>query len=83
MGGFGPDRARSRALHLPDLAGAHALTGDTDIAVTLGHQAVDAVTALSSSRAYDRLRVLYTVLEPMYTSGGVAELRDRLAATAV
>jgi transcriptional regulator with XRE-family HTH domain len=74
----GPSRARSRALDLPDLAGAHAIAGDIDTAVTVGHQAVDAVTALHSPRTYDRLRVLNTVLEPLHTSAGVADLRDRL-----
>ncbi|MGH3773823.1 MAG: hypothetical protein ACRDRW_20940, partial [Pseudonocardiaceae bacterium] len=73
---------RSRALYLPRLAGAHAIAGDVDTAVTLGHQAIDAVTALHSPRAHDRLRVLNTALEPLHTSAGVAELRDRLAATA-
>ncbi|MGH3897777.1 MAG: helix-turn-helix domain-containing protein [Pseudonocardiaceae bacterium] len=80
--GFGPDRARTRALYLPDIAGAHAITGDTDTAVSLGHQAIDAVTALHSPRAYDRLRVLNTALQPLHTSAGVAELRHRLATSA-
>jgi len=56
--GFGPDYARLRALYLPDLAGAHAVPGDIDTVVTIGHQVIDAVTALHSPRAYDRLRVL-------------------------
>jgi transcriptional regulator with XRE-family HTH domain len=79
---YGPDYARSRALCLPDLAGAHALAGDLDTAITIGHQAVDAVTMVHSPRAYDRLHRLHTVLEPLHTSPGVAELRDRLTATA-
>ncbi len=82
VGHFGPDYARTRALYLPDLAGSHALAGDADTAVTVGHQAIDAVTAVSSPRAYDRLRILNTVLEPLHTSAGVADLRDRLATTA-
>jgi len=82
MEGFGPDYARSRALHLPNLAGAHALAGDIDTAVTVGHQAIDAVNAVRSPRAYDRLRVLNTALQPLHTSAGVAELRERLSATA-
>ncbi len=82
MDNFGPGYARSRALYLPDLAGAHAIAGDVDTAVTLGHQAVDAVTALHSPRAHDRLRVLNTALQPLHTSTGVAELRNRLASTA-
>ncbi|MGH3974553.1 MAG: helix-turn-helix domain-containing protein [Pseudonocardiaceae bacterium] len=80
---LGPDYARPRALYLTHLVGAHAIAGDTDTAVTVGHQAIDAVTALHSPRAYDRLRVLNTVLEPLHNSAGVAELRDRLTVTAV
>jgi hypothetical protein len=79
---FGPSYARLRALYLPDLAGAHALAGDTDTAVTVGHQAIDAITALHSPRAYDRLRILNTALQPLHTSAGVAELRERLMTTA-
>ncbi|MGH3767589.1 MAG: helix-turn-helix domain-containing protein [Pseudonocardiaceae bacterium] len=78
---FGCGYARSKALYLPDLAGAHALAGDADTAVSVGHQAVDAVTALSSPRTYDRLRVLNTALEPLHNSTGVAELRNRLTTT--
>lgn len=78
---LGSDYGRLRATTLTDLAGAHALAGDTDTAVSLGHQAIDAITALHSPRAYDRLRVLNTALQPLHTSTGVAELRDRLSAT--
>ncbi|MGH3796650.1 MAG: helix-turn-helix domain-containing protein [Pseudonocardiaceae bacterium] len=77
--GFGPSYTRSRASCLPDLAGAHALVGDIDTAVTIGCDAIDAVSAVHSPRAYDRLRVLNTVLEPLQHSAGVAELRGRLA----
>ncbi len=80
---LGPDYARPRARYLTDLAGVHAIDGDVDTAVTVGHQAVDAVTAVSSPRAYDRLRVLNTVLEPLHTNAAVAELRDRLPTSAV
>ncbi|MGH3719507.1 MAG: helix-turn-helix domain-containing protein [Pseudonocardiaceae bacterium] len=79
----GPDYDRLRAQYLADLAGAHALSGDIDTAVGVGHQAVDAVAVLHSPQSYDRLRVLDTALEPLHTSTGVAELRDRLATTAV
>ncbi|MGH3822855.1 MAG: hypothetical protein ACRDRA_08490 [Pseudonocardiaceae bacterium] len=75
---FGPDYAQPRALDLTGLAAAHAIVGDVD---TVGHQAIDAVTALHSPRAYDRLRVLNTALQPLHTSAAVAELRDRLSAT--
>jgi transcriptional regulator with XRE-family HTH domain len=80
---LGPEYARPRALDLPALAGAHALAGDIDTAVTVGHQAVDAVTAVSSPRAHDRLRVLDTVLAPLHDSAGVAELRGHLATITV
>ena len=78
---LGPDYARPRALWLTDLAGAHALAGDADTAVAVGHEALDAVTMVQSPRTHDRLRVLNTALEPLHTSTGVAELRDRLTAT--
>lgn len=78
---LGPDYASLRALDLSDLAGSYALTGDPDTAVTVGHQAIDAVTTVASPRAHDRLRTLHTVLEPVQTSPGVTELCHRLAAT--
>ncbi|MGH3909098.1 MAG: hypothetical protein ACRDTE_33710, partial [Pseudonocardiaceae bacterium] len=80
--GFGSSYTKLGALYLPNLAGAHALAGDTDTAVTLGHEAADAAAAVSSPMVRDGLRVLHTALEPMRTSPGVAELRDRLATTA-
>ncbi len=80
--GYGPDHAANRGRCLTDLAGAHALAGDTDTAVSVGHQAIDAVTALHSPRAYDRLRVLNIALEPLHTSAGIAELRERLTSNA-
>jgi transcriptional regulator with XRE-family HTH domain len=78
---LGPNYARLGALYLPDLAGSHAIAGDADAAVTVGHQAVDAVTAVSPPRAYDKLRTLHTVLEYLHTGPGVADLRHRLANT--
>ncbi len=71
-------RPISRALILPDLAGAHALACDLNTAVALGHQAVELATALSSRRTWARLHVLNDVLEPLHASPGVAELRHRL-----
>jgi hypothetical protein len=79
--GFGADYARTRALYLPRLAGAHAIAGDIDTAVSTGHQAIDAITALHSPRASDRLRLLNTALAPLHTHTDVAELRDRLTTT--
>lgn len=79
---YGPAHARSTALYLPELAGAHAVAGDPDTAVTVGHQAVDAVTTVSSPRARDRLRALHTVLGPLSHQPDVTELRDRLTTAA-
>ncbi|MGH3799162.1 MAG: helix-turn-helix domain-containing protein [Pseudonocardiaceae bacterium] len=75
-------RPMSRALYLPDIAGAYALDGDVHTAVALGHQAVDLATAMSSQRTVARLRVLDSVLKPLHASSGVAELRHRLATAA-
>lgn len=77
---YDPSYARLRAVYLPDLAGAHALAGDADIAVIVGHQAIDAVTAVSSPREHDRLRTLHTVLTPLHASPGIAGLCERLTA---
>jgi len=82
VGNYGPGYAQFQARYLPDLAGARALNGDIDTAVTLGHQAVDLLSVQYSSRVHERLRILNTVLEPLHTSTGVAELRGRLAAIA-
>jgi hypothetical protein len=79
---FPASHARTRALNMTELAGAHALAGDVDTAVNIGHQAVDAGTAVSSQRIRTGWRELYDVLEPMHTSPGAAELRARLVATA-
>jgi hypothetical protein len=80
--GFGPGYARTRALYLPRLAGAHAIAG--------GHRhrrqhrppgrRRDQLTALPpglrpAARAEHRLQSLHT-------SAGVAELRERLTTTA-
>ncbi|MGH3913805.1 MAG: helix-turn-helix domain-containing protein [Pseudonocardiaceae bacterium] len=79
---YGAGYSRLRGRYLPDLSGAHAIAGDHDTAVTLGHQAIDLISTQSSSENRDRLRLLNTVLQPLHPSPGVAELRDRLTATA-
>jgi transcriptional regulator with XRE-family HTH domain len=73
-------RPMSRALYLPDLTGAHALAGDVDTAVALGHQAVDTVAAMSSRRLGTRLQVLNAILDPLGDRSDVVELRERLTA---
>ncbi|MGH3913404.1 MAG: hypothetical protein ACRDTC_08340, partial [Pseudonocardiaceae bacterium] len=79
---YGPGYARLRGSSLATLAESHALAGDVGTAVTIGHQAVDAVSTLSSPLSYDHLQVLKTTLEPLHTSPGVADLRDRITVTA-
>lgn len=81
IGRYDAGHRRLQAVYLPTLSGAHAIAGDLDTALDVGHEAVDAVTALSSPRARDRLRVLHGTLEPMQHSPGVSELRKRLAST--
>jgi hypothetical protein len=81
--GFGPVYARSRAVNLPGLAGAHALTGDLDAAARVGHHAVEEITALASPRAYDRLRTLDTVLRPRDTTPAISEVRHQIQAALV
>ncbi len=80
VNGYGQAYGRSRAVNLPGLAGAQALTGDLDTAVRTGHHAVEEITALTSPRAYDRLRTLDTVLQPYSTESAVGEVRSRIQA---
>ena len=79
---YGPGYARLRGRYLPDLSGAHALAGDVDTAVTIGHEAIDAIAVVSAPLLHKRLHVLNTVLGPLHTSPGVTELRDRLTVIA-
>jgi transcriptional regulator with XRE-family HTH domain len=81
--GFGPTYARSRAVNLPGLAGAHALTGDLDTAARAGHRAVEEITALASPRAYDRLRTLETVLQPHDSTPAISEVCHQIQAALV
>ena len=52
-----------------------------DSAVTAGHEAVTTASALSSRRAYTRLRTLAAVAQPYATTPDVAELRERIRTT--
>jgi hypothetical protein len=70
--------ARPRAIHLPDLVGAYFRVGDLDTAVTTGHEAVTAISTLSSKLAYAGLRVLDTVADPFGHKPEVAELREHI-----
>lgn len=81
--GFGPETTPV-PVHCtcPGLLGRTPSPGDTGTAVSIGHQAVGAISPLHSRRAYDWLRVLNTALQSLHTSADVAELRERLTTTA-
>jgi transcriptional regulator with XRE-family HTH domain len=78
VGGYARDSARSRAAHLPGLAGSYFLAGEVDSAIATGHEAVTAISTLSSTRAYARLRTLADTAEPHRHQPDVAELRERI-----
>jgi hypothetical protein len=73
-------QARSRAVNLAGLAGAHALAGDLDAAARTGHRAVEEITALASPRAYERLRILDNVFERHSTNEEIGEVRGQIHA---
>ncbi|MBB5156466.1 helix-turn-helix domain-containing protein [Saccharopolyspora phatthalungensis] len=77
---YGKERARSRAVNLPALASAQFQANDIDTAVTTGYDSVNAITGLSSTRGYARLRVLDTVAAPHNGKPEVAELREHIRA---
>ncbi|MDT7788157.1 MAG: hypothetical protein QOF58_6576 [Pseudonocardiales bacterium] len=78
--GYGGDYARSAAVNLPGLASCLLRVGDIPAAVTTGHQAVAAITALSSRRPLARLdRLAETALIVARPHRDVAELRERIA----
>ncbi len=75
---FGATYAKSRAVMLPPLAVAQFRAGDLDAAVATGYQAVSALSGLSLTRGYARLRVMDTVAEPFSGKPEVAELREHV-----
>ncbi|TVT25759.1 XRE family transcriptional regulator [Amycolatopsis rhizosphaerae] len=76
--GFDASYERSRAMILPTLASAQFQAGDIDSAIATGYTAVTAITGLSSTRGYARLRVLDTVAEPFAKQPEVTELRTHI-----
>lgn len=76
--GYGTAYERSRAVVLPPLASVQFQAGDLDAAVTTGYAAVSAISGLSSTRGYARLRVLDTVAAPFGSKPEVAELREEI-----
>jgi tetratricopeptide (TPR) repeat protein len=58
VGRYGPEMARSRSLCLIMLAIGHLLDGDSDQALSVGLEAIDAAETLKSVRTRDRLRPL-------------------------
>lgn len=73
------EHARSRAVVLPTLAVSYFQAEDADSAVRIGHDAVTAVTALSSQRCYARLRDLDAIAARHQRAPGVVELRADIA----
>ncbi|MBB5160038.1 helix-turn-helix domain-containing protein [Saccharopolyspora phatthalungensis] len=76
--GYGAEYERTRALTLPPLASVQFQAGDIDAAVATGYDAVNAITGLSFTRGYARLRVLDTVAAPHHGKPEVAELREHI-----
>jgi hypothetical protein len=76
--GHGRDRPRSRALYLPGLAGSYFRAGEVETAIATGHEAVTAISGLSSKRAYAQLQTLTDIAEPHSHHSDVAELRERI-----
>ncbi|MGI8307177.1 helix-turn-helix domain-containing protein [Saccharopolyspora hattusasensis] len=76
--GYGAAYERSRAVILPPLASVQFQAGDLDTAVATGYEAVDAITGLSSTRGYARLRVLDTMATPHSRKPEVANLREHI-----
>lgn len=75
----GPDMARSRAFELTALATVHLLSGDLDLAVPTGHQAVDMVEHIRSVRIIDRLGPLHHHARKRTRTPEVKELAQRIA----
>ncbi|MBB5159151.1 helix-turn-helix domain-containing protein [Saccharopolyspora phatthalungensis] len=76
--GYGAEYECSRAVTLPPLASAQFQAGDIDAAVATGYDAVEAITGLSFTRGYARLRVLDTVAAPHNGKSEVADLREHI-----
>lgn len=78
VAGYGAAYERSRAVILPPLASVQFQAGDIDAGVATGYEAVAAISGLSFTRGYARLRVLDTVATPHSRKPEVAELREHI-----
>jgi transcriptional regulator with XRE-family HTH domain len=76
--GYGAEYERSRAMILPPLASVQFQAGNIPAALATGYDAVNAISGLSSTRGYARLRVLDTVAAPHGGRPEVAELREHI-----
>ncbi|UGT64507.1 helix-turn-helix domain-containing protein [Nocardia asteroides] len=76
------EHARSRAIALPTLAGAHLQAGNYDTAAKTTTDAINAVTSTSSARCYTRLRDLDRVAARHDREPIVAELREEIRVAA-
>ncbi|GGI76852.1 hypothetical protein GCM10011581_12430 [Saccharopolyspora subtropica] len=74
-----PDnQARDRGIGLSRLARAHLLSGDLELACVVGHQALEAVQAAISTRAFAELDLLRKALQPLRRQHEATELSDRI-----
>ena len=76
--GYDPGHQRTIALNLTGLATTHFRNGDIDAAVRAGHDALDLVTQLTSTRAYARVRTLQQAAVQWGGEPSAAALTDRL-----
>ncbi|MEV6325977.1 helix-turn-helix transcriptional regulator [Nocardia sp. NPDC051787] len=75
VGSYHNAHARSRAVNLPPLAAAQFRAGDVDNAISTSYEAISAITSLSSTRCYARLRDLGTATARFARRSDVADLR--------
>lgn len=76
--GYGEPYARSAAVNLPGLASSQFYVGDVEAALATGHQAVTAISTLSSKRTYARLSQLSDAAKTFAHNADVADLRARI-----
>jgi transcriptional regulator with XRE-family HTH domain len=81
FGSLGPTYARSHALNLPLLAESYFSLREVEAAVSTGHEAVAAISTLSSTRAYTRLQDLARAAKPFSHQPSVAALRQQISTT--
>jgi hypothetical protein len=76
--GFGPDMARSRAFSLMSLATCHLIGDRVELAVAVGHEALNLCSRLVSARTVERLRPLRNEAERRRSHPAARELAERI-----